>query len=89
MQRLACLRLDGRSAVPTGGEPVFAAGTCVGYVTSAEYGATADAVLALAWLDRDHARVDDHLTVRYLGRTIGATVVREPVVDPAGRRLRA
>ena len=88
-RRLACLRLDDRSAVPTGGEPVFAGETCVGYVTSAEYGATANAVLALAWLDLDRARVDETLAIRYLGRAIAATVVREPVVDPTGQRLRA
>ncbi len=88
-RRLVCLRLDDRSAVPSGGEPVFADGTAVGYVTSAAYGATVDAVLALAWVDCAQAGEGATLAVWYFGRRLSATVVRDPVVDPDGARVRS
>ena len=86
---LACLRLDDPSAGPSGGEPVFTDDTAVGYVTSAAYGATVDAVLALAWVDRAQAGEGTTLAVGYFGRRVPATVVRDPVVDPDGARVRS
>jgi glycine cleavage system aminomethyltransferase T len=85
-RRLVCLRLTEQDAVPTGGEPVVAPnGGAVGYVTTAEYGLAADAVIALAWVDRDQSSPGSALRVLYFGRDLSALVVREPVV-PADRR---
>ncbi len=46
-------------------------------------------VLALGWVDRAHAPEGTSLAVGYFGRRLPAVVVRDPVIDPEGRRVRS
>ena len=88
-RRLRCLRLDDPAAVPLGSEPVRVDGEIVGRVTSGGYGYRVGAALAFAYLPSDHAELGRPVDVELFGEWQPATVVRDPLWDPAGDRLRA
>lgn len=84
---LCCLRVDADDADAYRYEPVFRGDDRVGHVTSGGYGPTVQFSLALAYLPVDCASPGTELAVRILGRLRPATVVAQPVYDPANSRL--
>jgi glycine cleavage system aminomethyltransferase T len=86
-RRLSCLTVDDGSSVVLGHEPVFLAGSAVGYVTSAAFGHTIGKPIAYAWLPAT-ATAGTSVEIEYFGRRIPATVATEPLVDPEMTRLR-
>ncbi|MFF5287867.1 GcvT family protein [Paractinoplanes globisporus] len=87
-RRLTCLTLDDPAAVVMGKEPVFAAGSPVGYVTSASYGYTIGRTVAYAWLHGELAVPGTAVAVEYFGERLPATVAAEPLFDPQMERIR-
>ncbi|OMH31500.1 FAD-dependent oxidoreductase [Tersicoccus sp. Bi-70] len=85
--RLTCLTVDDGLSVPLGKEPVLVDGSPAGYVTSAAFGYTVGRPVAYAWLP-DGLAVGDPVAIEYFGRAVPATVAAEPLVDPAGERVR-
>ncbi|QJY50090.1 GcvT family protein [Pseudonocardia broussonetiae] len=88
-RRLVPLLLDDPAHVVMGKEPVFHAGTCAGYVTSAAYGYTIDASIAYAWLPAAAAVAGTPVQVEYFGERLPAVVAAEPLFDPEMKRIRA
>jgi glycine cleavage system aminomethyltransferase T/glycine/D-amino acid oxidase-like deaminating enzyme len=88
-RRLRCLVLDDRLAVPQGSEPVRVDGEVVGRVTSGNQGFRVGAAIAFAYLPADRADLGRRVEVEVFGRWIGADVVKDPVYDPEGARIRA
>jgi glycine cleavage system aminomethyltransferase T/glycine/D-amino acid oxidase-like deaminating enzyme len=86
---LTCLTVDDPSAVVLGKEPVFAADTCVGYVTSAGYGYRIGQVVAYAWLPAELTEPGQRLQIGYFDQRIQAVVTAEPLFDPAMGRMRS
>ncbi|KAL2870910.1 GcvT family protein [Aspergillus lucknowensis] len=85
-RRLRCLTVDDGRSMVMGKEPVYCNRRAVGYVTSAAFGFTIRKPVVYAWLPGglvEGASVE----IEYFGRRIAATVVAEPVYDPASRRL--
>jgi len=74
--------------VVMGNEPVWAE-RAVGYVTSADVGYSLGRSIAYAWVTPEHAEVGNSLEIEYFGRRHPATVVEEPLFDPAMKRMRA
>jgi glycine cleavage system aminomethyltransferase T/glycine/D-amino acid oxidase-like deaminating enzyme len=87
-RRLTCLTLDDPAAVVMGKEPVFAAGSPVGYVTSASYGYSVGRSVVYAWLPGALAVPGTALAVEYFGERLPATVAAEPLFDPQMERIR-
>lgn len=87
-QQLCCLMLDDPTLVLLGKEPVFSSSQCVGYVTSATYGASVGRSIAYAYLPLALAAQGTPVEIAYFGVQYRATVVAEPVFDPAGARMR-
>jgi len=87
--RLFTLRCGGTGYVCLyGGEAIYRDGVVIGRVTSAAYGFTVGAMLALARLPADLEQgVAVELDV--LGRRVSAEVVADALYDPAGERLRS
>jgi 4-methylaminobutanoate oxidase (formaldehyde-forming) len=86
-ERLRCLVLDDPRAVCLGNEPVRVGRAPAGRVTSGGYGYRVERSIAYAYLPaavEPGARVQ----VGVLGRWVAAEVVREPLYDPAGERVR-
>jgi 4-methylaminobutanoate oxidase (formaldehyde-forming) len=93
-RRLRCLALDDSLAVTLGSEPVripdTAAGhTVTGRVTSGGYGFRVGQSLAFAYLPAATAELGRRVEIEVFGEWTGATVVRDPVWDPRGDRIRA
>jgi dimethylglycine dehydrogenase len=86
-QGLSCLRVEADDADAYRYEPVFRGDRQVGYVSSGGYGHRVQASLALAYLPVDCASPGTKLTVEILGSRRSATVVPQPVYDPANSRL--
>jgi dimethylglycine oxidase len=84
---LRCLTVDDGTSIVLGKEPVFVAGSAVGYVTSAAYGYSVRKPIAYAWLPAS-VTVGDAVEIEYFGKRIAATVTAEPLFDPGMERLR-
>jgi 4-methylaminobutanoate oxidase (formaldehyde-forming) len=87
-KRLRCLVLDDPRAVCLGNEPVRVGGAMVGRVTSGGQGFAVERSIAYAYLPAD-AGLGTRGEVALFGECIGFEVVREPLYDPAGERLRS
>ena len=55
-------------------------GEDIGIVTSGAFGATVDAPIAMALVERDHAALDTRLAVDVRGKPLPVTVSRTPFV---------
>ena len=84
---LRSIVFDDPDAAVLGSEPVFVAGGCAGYVTSAGHSPTLGRTIAYAWLPVT-VGIGDVVTVDYRGTTHTAVVAAEPVVDPAMTRIK-
>jgi glycine cleavage system aminomethyltransferase T/glycine/D-amino acid oxidase-like deaminating enzyme len=87
--RLRCLTLDDPLSVALGNEPVRIGGEIAGRVTSGGYGYTVERSIAYAHLPPDRSAPGTELEVEIFGRWVGGQVAEEPLVDPAGERVRA
>jgi glycine cleavage system aminomethyltransferase T/glycine/D-amino acid oxidase-like deaminating enzyme len=86
---LTWLALDDPADVVLGREPVRLGDELVGYVRSAAYGYCVGHDLVSAMLPVQLAKPGTALTVEWFGARLPATVVKDPVWDPAGQRIRA
>jgi 4-methylaminobutanoate oxidase (formaldehyde-forming) len=87
-RRLRCLVLDDPLAVPLGSEPVRVDGDIVGRVTSGNQGYRVGHAIAFAYLPTDRAELGRRVEVEVFGDWVAATVVKDPVYDPTGARIR-
>ncbi len=88
-RRLRCLALSDPLAVTLGSEPVRVDGEITGRVTSGGYGFRVGQSLAFAYLPAASAEPGRAVEIEVFGGWIPAVVVRDPVYDPAGDRIRA
>jgi 4-methylaminobutanoate oxidase (formaldehyde-forming) len=88
-KRLACLVLDDPRSVTLGNEPVRVEGAIVGRVTSGGYGYAVGKSIAYAYLPPEQAVVGTRGEIDVFGAWIGAEVVKEPLWDPRGTRIRS
>ena len=86
-KRLRCLVLDDPRSVCLANEPVRVGGEIVGRVTSGGYGFAVERSIAYAYLPPS-AAVGTRGEVEVFGEWIGFEVVREPLWDPEGARIR-
>ncbi|HVN10621.1 MAG TPA: FAD-dependent oxidoreductase [Kineosporiaceae bacterium] len=87
-RRLACLVLDDPGEVVLGGEPVLAGDDVLGRVTSGGQGYTLGASIAYAYLPVESATAGTRVALDLFGVRQPAVVVKAPLVDPAGARVR-
>jgi 4-methylaminobutanoate oxidase (formaldehyde-forming) len=90
-QKLCCLALASDSTIALGNEPVRLAGAepVVGWVTSGGYGYSVRKSIAYSYLPMEHSAPGTRLEVELMGERVPAEVVREPLWDPRGERIRA
>ncbi len=90
---LAWVALDDPDAAVLGREPVRAADAgseaVVGYVRSAAHGASVGAYLVSVMLPVTLAVPGTALSIEWFGERLPARVVKDPLWDPAGERIRA
>ena len=88
-RRLRCLVLDDPRSVALGNEPVRMDGRIVGRVTSGGYGFSVERSIAFAYLPPDRSALGTRGEIEIFGEWVGAEVVREPLWDPDGARIRS
>jgi 4-methylaminobutanoate oxidase (formaldehyde-forming) len=88
-KRLRCLVLDDPRSVCLGNEPVAVDGEVVGRVTSGGYGFAVERSIAYAYLPPERAAIGTRGEVEVFGEWVGFEVMREPLWDPTGERIRA
>jgi glycine cleavage system T protein len=87
-RRLCCLTLDDPALVVMGKEPILDGDRVLGYITSANYGYTVGQSIAYGYLPADHAAEGTKVELYFFGQRYPATVRRDPLYDPEGKRLR-
>ena len=87
-RRLCCLTLADPRSVALGNEPVRVGDEIVGRVTTGGYGYTVERSIAYAYLPPEHAEPGTEVAVEIFGRWIDGVVAEEPLLDPAGARIR-
>jgi 4-methylaminobutanoate oxidase (formaldehyde-forming) len=87
-KRLRCLVLADPRSVALGNEPVRVGGEIVGRVTSGGYGFAVERSIAYAYLPPGQASIGTRGEIEVFGEWIDFEVVREPLWDPAGERIR-
>lgn len=87
-RKLCCLTLQDPEAVVLGKEPILAGETCLGYVTSANYGYSIGRFIAYGYLPVAHSAEGTEVDIVYFGRRLRAVVTREPLFDPEMTRLK-
>ena len=88
-RRLCCMTLEDPVAVVMGKEPIMDGNRVLGYVTSANYGHSIGCGIVYGYLPASHAGAGTRLEVLYFGERLAATVAKEPLYDPSGRKMRA
>jgi glycine cleavage system aminomethyltransferase T/glycine/D-amino acid oxidase-like deaminating enzyme len=86
-RRLRCLVLEDPRSVALGNEPVRVGPDICGRVTTGGYGYAVERSIAYAYLPAEIA-VGAEVGVDIFGRWVAGEVAREPLLDPAGERLR-
>jgi 4-methylaminobutanoate oxidase (formaldehyde-forming) len=81
--------LEDPRSVALGNEPVRIDGEVRGRVTTGGYGYTVQRSIAYAYLPADAAEPGTAVAVEIFGDWIDGEVVREPLHDPDGDRIRA
>ncbi len=87
-RRLRCVVLEDPRSVALGNEPVRVGGELLGRVTSGGYGYTVERSIAYAYLPAEVA-VGTGVEIDIFGAWVPGEVVREPLFDPRGERVRA
>ncbi|MEK6229668.1 MAG: FAD-dependent oxidoreductase [Actinomycetota bacterium] len=87
--QLCCLVLADPHSVALGNEPVRVDGAIVGRVTSGGYGYTVERSIAYARLPSEFAEAGTAVAVEVFGEWVDGKVTEEPLLDPAGERVRA
>ncbi len=87
-RKLVCLTLADPAAIALGGEPILSGEATVGRVTSGGYGYTVGASIAYGYVPVAQASVGTRLAVEVFGNAVGATVRREPLYDPQGKKIK-
>ena len=87
-RRLVCITLSEPRAVALGSEPVRIDGELVGRVTSGGYGYTVERSIAYAYVPAASATPGQPVDVEIFGEWVAGEVAPEPLLDPAGERLR-
>ena len=88
-RKLCCMTLEDPEAVVMGKEPIMGGARVLGYVTSANYGHSIGRGIVYGFLPTSHAEVGTRVDVIYFGERLQATVAKEPLYDPGGRKMRA
>ena len=88
-KRLISLAVSAADADMIGDEPVFFNGVVAGWVTSGGYAHASEISVALAMVDKDHAKQIDGWNIELLGQMLPAKRLERPLFDPAGTRMRA
>ncbi len=85
--RLVYFEVVAQDADVRGGEPIFFGDTCVGVTTSGGYGYAVEKSLGFGYVPPQQAKPGSVIEIGLLDARCRATVLAEPIYDPANERL--
>jgi dimethylglycine dehydrogenase len=85
--RLVYFEVEAQDADVRGGEPIFLGDTCVGVTTSGGYGYAVEKSLGFGYVPPEQALPGSVIEIGVLDARCRATVLAEPIYDPANERL--
>jgi len=90
-QALSCLVLEDSRVIALGKEPIRPIGSeqIIGWVASGGYGYFIEQSIVYAYLPIDYTKTGTELEIEFFGELVGAEVVRAPLYDPRGERIKA
>ncbi|MBP5856214.1 GcvT family protein [Marivibrio halodurans] len=87
-RRLVTLAVEAVDGDVFGDEPIWRGGDIVGWVTSGGYAHHADRSVAMGYVRAEAAEPGARYEIELLGARLGATILAEPLFDPAAARMR-
>jgi dimethylglycine dehydrogenase len=84
---LVYFEVEAEDADVRGGEPIFLGDTCVGVTTSGGYGYSVEKSLGFGYVPPEQAEPGSVIDIGLLDARCRATVLAEPIYDPANERL--
>ena len=88
-KKLVTIMLEDLRAVVLSNEPVKINGAIVGRVTSGGYGIAVEASIAFAYVPAELAAPGTSVEILVFGTWIRGSIVKGPVYDPKGERVRS
>jgi 4-methylaminobutanoate oxidase (formaldehyde-forming) len=88
-KKLVTITLEDPRAVVLSNEPVRINGAILGRVTSGGYGIAVGASIAFAYIPAELATVGTSVEILVFGNWIKGTIVKGPIYDPKGERVRS
>jgi glycine cleavage system aminomethyltransferase T/glycine/D-amino acid oxidase-like deaminating enzyme len=87
-KKLVTMLLEDPKAIVLSNEPVRINDTILGRVTTGSYGASIQSSIAFAYLPIEYTGIGTQAEVLVFGNWIKATIVKSPLYDPKGLRVR-
>lgn len=87
-QKLCCIAISDSRTIALGKEPIRAGDKIVSWVASGGYGYSVGISMAYAYLPTEYAKPGTALSIEFFGTQVAAEVVKSPLWDPKGERIR-
>ena len=88
-QKLCCIAISDDRTIALGKEPIRAGEEIIGWVASGGYGYSVGMSLVYAYLPTEYAKPGTELSIEFFGTQVAAEVVKSPLWDPKGERIKA
>lgn len=88
-QKLCCLVISDTRSIALGKEPIRSDGKIIGWVAAGGYGYSVGMSIAYAYLPVERSKPGTALSVEFFGTQVDAEVVKSPLWDPKGERIRS
>jgi len=88
-QKLCCLAISDDRSIALGKEPIRAGDKIISWVTSGGYGYSVGMSMAYAYLPNEYAKPGTELSIEFFGTQVAAEVIKSPLWDPKGERIRS
>jgi glycine cleavage system T protein len=89
-RKLCCLTLSDSRMIALGKEPIHTKdGKIIGWVAAGGYGYSVGKSIIYAYLPIEYANIGTEYEVEFFGEQVGAVVVKSPLWDPKGDRIKS
>jgi glycine cleavage system T protein len=88
-QKLCCIAISDDRTIALGKEPIRAGDKIIGWVAAGGYGYSVAMSLVYAYLPTEYAKPGIELNIEFFGTQVAAEVVKSPLWDPKGERIRS
>jgi glycine cleavage system T protein len=88
-QKLCCIAISDDRTIALGKEPIRAGDKIIGWVAAGGYGYSVAMSLVYAYLPTEYSKPGTELNIEFFGTQVAAEVVKSPLWDSKGERIRS